>query len=77
MASSLYDRADLELGWSDRGSDRGSVVGSVAGSDCGGLLESWELYRYHRMIGRRLRCFRLVALGTTKAPGGSCALCDY
>ena len=70
----MYDRADLDFGWSDRGSDRGTV----AGSDCGdGLPENWELYRYHRMIGHRLRLFRLVLLGTTKPPGGSCALCDY
>ena len=70
--NSLYDRADLELGWSDRGSACGSER-----SDLDVLPENRELYRFHRMTGRRIRIFRLVQLGTTKAGTGTKCVCDY
>ena len=69
--NSLFDRADLELGWSARGSDCGSDR-----SDLDGLPENWEVYRFHRMTGRRMRIFRLVALGTTNGKSGMCS-CGY
>ena len=60
---------------SDLESMAGSDFGSDAGSSQAGFPEDWQRWPYHRMVGRKMRTFRLVPLGTTTGPGTICSLC--